>query len=332
MPLRVLLSAPYMIPVFDRFAPLFEEAGVDVVLATVTERLSEEELLRFAGEVDGVVCGDDQFTERVLAAMAPRLKVISKWGTGVDSINRQAAERLGIRVCNTPGAFTEAVADTVMGYVLAFARRLPWMDRAVKSGAWEKLRAVALHECTLGVVGVGNIGKAVLRRARAFGMRLLGNDILPIPDDFVRQVGVRMTDLAEVAAEADFLSLNCDLNPTSWHLANRELFARMKPSAVLINTARGGVVDEEALIEALRSGRIAGAALDVFEVEPLQSDSPLRKMDNVLLAPHNANSSPFAWGRVHRNSLRNLFLGLGINLPAALDQEGGQAVGTGREP
>ncbi|MEW6566809.1 MAG: phosphoglycerate dehydrogenase [Chloroflexota bacterium] len=319
--LRILLSAPYMIPVFDRFASLFDSAGIEVVTARVEERLSEEHLFQYAGQVDGVICGDDCFTERVLTAMAPRLKVISKWGTGIDSIDGKAAEQLGIRVCNTPGAFTDAVADSVMGYILAFARRLPWMDRAMKAGRWEKMPGVALHECTLGVVGVGNIGKAVLRRAKAFGMRLLGNDIVPIPEEFVREVGVRLTDLAELASESDFLNLNCDLNPTSRHLANRELFARMKPDAVLINTARGAVVDEEALIGALRAGRIAGAALDVFEDEPLPQDSPLRFMDNVLLAPHNANSSPSAWERVHRNTLRNLFLGLELDLPPELAGE-----------
>ncbi|MEW6217294.1 MAG: phosphoglycerate dehydrogenase [Candidatus Bipolaricaulota bacterium] len=321
MGLTVLLSAPYMIPVFGRFKELFDRAGIEVLVAQVEERLSEDQLLQYASRIDGVICGDDRFTERVLQAMAPRLKVISKWGTGIDSIDTAAAQRLGIRVCNTPGAFTDAVADSVMGYILAFARRLPWMDRAMKAGRWEKMPGVALHECTLGVVGVGNIGKAVLRRAKAFGMRLLGNDIVPIPEEFVREVGVRMTDLSDLAARADFLSLSCDLNPTSRHLANRELFARMRPSAVLINTSRGAVVDEMALIGALRDSRIAGAALDVFEDEPLPQDNPLRFTDNVLLAPHNANSSPSAWERVHRNTLRNLFLGLELVLPPELAEE-----------
>ena len=156
--------------------------------------------MAFAGQVDGVVCGDDQFTSRVLEAFAPRLKVISKWGTGIDSIDRQAAERLGIRVGNTPGAFAHPVGDTVLAYILAFARRGPWMDRAMKAGHWEKIPGRTLRECTLGVVGVGHCGREVLRRARAFGMRLLGNDIVPIAADFVREVGVEMLPLEELAA------------------------------------------------------------------------------------------------------------------------------------
>jgi D-3-phosphoglycerate dehydrogenase len=309
---KILLSSPYMLPVYDRFRPIFESARIEVVLAPVEERLSEAELLPYAGQVDGVICGDDRFSAHVLEAFAPRLKVISKWGTGIDSIDGETAARLGVRVCNTPGAFTEAVADSVLAYVLAFARRLAWMDRALKAGRWEKLPGRALHECTLGVVGVGTIGRQVLRRAKAFGMQLLGNDIVSIDPAFVDEVDVQMTTLPNLLSRADFVSLNCDLNPTSRHLANRQTLGMMRPEAVLINTARGSVVDEVALVEALREGRIAGAAMDVFEDEPLPPDSPLLSMDNVLLAPHNANSSPAAWERVHWNTLRNLFVGLGL--------------------
>jgi D-3-phosphoglycerate dehydrogenase len=319
---KILLSAPYMVPIYERFRPLFESAGIEVIVVPVRERLSEEELLRYAGEIDGVICGDDRFTARVLEAAAPRLKVISKWGSGIDSIDREAAARLGVSVCNTPGAFTEAVADSVMAYVLAFARRVPWTDRAMKACRWEKIPARALHECTLGVVGVGTIGKQVLRRAKAFGMRLLGNDIVLIDPGFVIEVGVEMTTLPDLLARADYVSLDCDLNPTSRHLVNRQTLDLMRPGAILINTARGPVVDEEALAEALRTGRIGGAALDVFEDEPLPTDSPLLSMDNVLLAPHNANSSPAAWERVHWNTLRNLFIGLGLRPPKEVEAKG----------
>jgi D-3-phosphoglycerate dehydrogenase len=278
----------------------------------VHERLSEEEILVYAGQFDGTICGDDRYSAPVLEACAPRLKVISKWGTGIDSIDRQAAERLGIQVCNTPNAFTLPVADTVLGYILAFARRQPWMDRAVKAGHWEKLLGRTLNECTLGVVGVGKIGKAIIRRARAFGIKLLGNDIIPIDQIFLAENGIEMTSLDDLLARSDFVSLNCDLNPTSFHLMNEHTFTHIQPDAILINTARGPVVDELALITALQAGKLAGAALDVFEVEPLSADSPLTKMDNVMLAPHNANSSPAAWERVHQNTIKNLLEGLGI--------------------
>ncbi len=310
----ILLSAPYMLPFVNRFRPLFEHYGLRLIVPEVHERLSESEILAYAVQFDGTICGDDRYTEKVLQACAPRLKVISKWGTGIDSIDRQAAARLGIQVRNTPNAFTLPVSDSVLGYILAFARQLPWMDRAMKAGRWEKLPGRSLSECTLGVIGVGNVGKAVLRRARAFGMRMLGNDIVPIAPDFVLENGVEMTSLRNLLERSDFISLNCDLNPTSYHLINAETLRWVKPGAVLINTARGPVVDEPALIAALQDGRLGGAALDVFEVEPLPLDSPLLKMENVLLAAHNSNSSPAAWERVHWNTIRNLLDGLGLDV------------------
>jgi D-3-phosphoglycerate dehydrogenase / 2-oxoglutarate reductase len=308
----ILLSAPYMIPCLERFRPVFEHYCLDLIVPDVAERLSEDEILHYAGQFDGTICGDDRFSKEVMQKCLPRLKVISKWGTGIDSIDKQAATGIGIKVCNTTNAFTMPVADSVMGYILAFARGLPWMDRFVKTGNWQKLPGRSLSECTLGVIGVGNVGKAVLRRARGFGMKLLGNDIVTIAPDFVLENSVEMTGLKDLLQRADFVSTNCDLNPTSIHLICKETLDWMKPEAVLINTARGPIVDEQALVAALKSGRIAGAALDVFEVEPLPADSALRGMDNVLLAPHNSNSSPAAWERVHWNTIRNLLEGLGI--------------------
>lgn len=312
--LKVLLTAPYMLPYQDRFQPLFDHYQIELIKPPVEERMEEEELLPYAGQVDGAICGDDRYSARVLASFAPRLKVISKWGTGVDSIDRQAAAALGISVRNTPNAFTLPVSDTVMGYILTFARRLPWMDAAMKTGIWQKIPGRSLSECTLGVIGVGNIGKAVIRRARAFGMCLLGNDIIPIAPDFLLENGVEMTSLADLMRRADFISVNCDLNLTSFHIINSESLGWCQPQAVVINTARGPLVDEPALVAALQARKIAGAALDVFENEPLPLDSPLRQMDNVLMAPHNANSSPSAWERVHWNTIRNLLDGLDLDL------------------
>ncbi len=308
----LLLSAPYMLPVLDRFKPIFARAGIRLIVPDVKERMEEADLMNYAGQFDGAICGDDRFTARVLEACLPRLKVISKWGTGIDSIDSAAASRLGIKVMRTPNAFTTPVADSIMGYMLAFARRQPWMDKEMKATKWVKLSGRALSECTLGVIGVGNIGKAVTRRARAFGMHVLGSDIIEIDHVFIAESGIEMTDLQFLLSNSDFIAITCDLNPTSRHLINAESLAGTKPEAILINTSRGPIVDEKALVEALQAKRLAGAALDVFEVEPLLLDSPLLKMDNVLLAPHNSNSSPAAWDRVHWNTIRNLFEGLDI--------------------
>jgi D-3-phosphoglycerate dehydrogenase len=308
----ILFSAPYMLSSLERFRPVLERYGLDLITPEVHERLEEEGILKYAGQFDGAICGDDRYSARVLAACTPRLKVISKWGTGIDSIDSVACENLGVRLCRTPGAFTQPVADSIMGYILAFARRLPWMDRAMKSGQWEKIPGRALHECTLGVIGVGMIGKALLRRARAFDMKLLGNDIIEIDRDFIAEVALEMTTLDDLLRRSDFVSLNCDLNPTSYHLINPSNLKWMRPDAVLVNTARGPIVDENALVAALKAGTIGGAALDLFETEPLPDNSPLKKMDNVMLAPHNANSSPSAWERVHWNTIKNLIEGLGM--------------------
>lgn len=309
---RVLVSAPYMVPVVGQFRDELAALGVHLETVAVQERLGEADLLRLVGQIDGMICGDDRFTARVFAAAAPRLRVIAKWGTGIDSIDTDAARRHGVKVYNTPGAFMHPVADSVLGYILAFARRIPWASASMRDGAWKKLPSVALSERTLGIVGVGNTGSAVARRAHAFGMRILGTDVRPIAPEVVNDTGLESVSLETLLRQADYVSLNCDLNATSFHLMSAPQLAIMRPHAVLINTARGPVVNEPALIEALQTARIAGAALDVFEHEPLPADSPLRRMDNVLLAPHNANSSPSAWEAVHRNTIRVLLEGLGV--------------------
>ena len=309
----VLFTAPYMIPFVDRFKPVFDKYDIELIVPDVQERMEEADLLKYAGQFDGAICGDDRYTARVLEACAPRLKIISKWGTGIDSIDAEACSRYSIKIGRTLNAFTTPVADTVLGYMLAFTRRQPWMDREMKSGKWEKIPGKTLSECTLGVIGIGNIGKAVTRRAKAFGMKVYGTDIVDIDHVFISETGVEMTSLENLLKNYDFVSINCDLNPTSQHLMNADTFALMRPNAVLINTARGPIVHEASLIEALQAHRLGGAALDVFEVEPLPVESPLMKMDNVMLAPHNSNSSPTAWERVHWNTIRNLLEGLGIS-------------------
>ena len=306
---KVLITAPYFIPVVEDYRAHLEDAGLELVVADVCERLTEDELLPLVPAIHGAICGDDQFTERVLGA-ALHLKVISKWGTGIDSIDRKAASRLGILVCNTPDAFTDCVADSTLGYVLNFARRLSAMDHDMRSGKWIKRDAVTLRECTLGVIGVGNIGKAVVRRGVAFGMTVAGYDAVPVPESFIFETGLKLVSLPELLRSADFVTLHCDLNPTSYHLIDATQLELMRPSAYLINTSRGGVVNERALIDALRTGAIAGAALDVFESEPLASDSPLLQMKNCLLAPHNANSGRAARKRVHESTIQNLLAGL----------------------
>jgi phosphoglycerate dehydrogenase-like enzyme len=306
---RVLISAPYLVPSIEEFRPRLEASDIELIVAPVCERLSETELLPLVQDIEGMICGDDQISETVLAS-ALCLKVISKWGTGVDSIDITAAVRRGIKVFNIPNSFTDAVADTTLGYVLNFARSLREMDRDVRRGGWTKPDLLSLREWTLGIIGVGCIGKAVARRAHAFGMKLMGNDPAPIDTLFLEQTELQLVQLPELLAQSDVVTLHCDLNKSSYRLIGRDELWKMKPAAFLINTARGPVIDEASLVEAIEQNRIKGAALDVFEIEPLPIDSPLRKLSNCWLAPHNANSSLEARRRAHEIAIENLLNGL----------------------
>lgn len=301
---KVLLSVPYLLPVLEEFQPLFDSHGIELVIPRAKECLTEEELLKIMPDIDGVICVDDHFTRRVLEA-SPKLKVISKWGTGIDAIDLEAAKRLGIVVRNTPDAFSKGVADTAIGYMLMFARQLIPLDKDMKAGLWQKRDAVALHECTVGVIGVGNCGKATIRRLKAFGPRILGCDIEKIPQEFIDETGIEVATHEEVLRQSDFITLHSTLNPTSIKMIDEKQFAMMKPSAVIINAARGPLIVEAALVKALQDKTIAGAALDVFEVEPLPEASLLRSFDNVFLAPHNANSSFAARDRVNKATVNN---------------------------
>ena len=308
---RVIISAPYMIRERDRVEALLDRPEVKIEWLPVSERLEEDELLRVIEGVDGIICGDDRITRKVIDR-ADCLKVIVKWGTGIDSIDRESASERGISVRNTPEAFTLPVADSALGYMLSFCRGIAKNDAILKAGGWDKPQGYSLSEKTVGIVGFGAIGTAVAKRLRPFGARILANDIRDVSAAQARAFGVQMRPLEALLGESDIVTLHCDLNETSHHILNAERLARCGPNAIVINTARGPLIDEPALVSALQEGRIAGAGLDVFEHEPLPLESPLRQMPNVLLAAHNSNSSPQCWQHVHRNSVVMLFEGLGL--------------------
>jgi len=194
------------------------------------------------------------------------------------------------------------------------------MNAEMHRGTWQKPQLRALGEQTMGIVGVGNCGRAVARRAAAFGVRLLGTDLVEIPGDVKRATGLEQVPLETLLRESDIVSLNCTLTPSSFHLINDVTLSAMKPTAFLINTCRGPVVEESALEDALVNGRLAGAALDVFEEEPLPADSILRSLPNCWLAPHNANSGVAAAERVHENTIRMLLESLSASSPSSLPE------------
>jgi D-3-phosphoglycerate dehydrogenase len=255
--------------------------------------MTAQELLRYAGEVDGAIVGDDQWTAEVIEAYCPRLKVISKYGTGIDSIDREAAEEMGVVVQNVPDAFTVPVAENTVAYMLEIARRVAYQTDRMRDGRWEKTKCFTLCGKSLGIIGLGRIGYRVREIAEALGMDVLWYDPANL-----------WYPMSEVLA-CDFVSLHCDLNDTSRGLIGHKELAQMKPTAYLINTSRGPVVNEDALLDALLSGQIAGAALDVFEEEPLPGASPLRMLSNVLLTSHNANNDPIYWERCIDKTISN---------------------------
>ncbi len=306
---RVLITCPQLQGSIDRHRASFAQRGVEIELPPLVQQLGEAELLEIIDRFDGVIAGDDEFTAKVLEK-GKRLKVIAKWGVGVDSIDLDAARRLGIRVSNTPNMFADEVADVVMGYIILLTRQLHKLDQSVRSGSWMKIRGTSLSGKTVGVIGIGSIGQAVVRRAQVAGMSSIGYDVAPVPNSFVQETGLLVVDLKELLHNSDFISLNCNLTPENRHMLGPNEFALMKTGVYIINTARGALIDEAALVQALREGKVAGAALDVFEQEPLPLDSPLREFDNCIFGTHNSSNTMEAVMRVNEITIRNLLDGL----------------------
>ena len=288
---------------------LIRDAGMELVLAARDEPLDAPELRDVLGDADAAILGLDTCDARVLEA-CPHLKVVSRYGVGVDSVDLEAARRLGIAVTNTPGANTTAVAELTLALILALARRVPQSVASTRAGSWSRRTGWELAGKTLGVIGYGRIGQAVGVLGRAFGMRVIASDPLAPPTDGTPALGV-----PELLAEADVVTLHVGLSDATRHLIDRAALARMKRGAVLINTARGGLVDEDALAEALRSGRLAGAAADSFEHEP-PGDHPLMVIDAFLPTPHLGASTREATVRMGRMASQNVIDVLQGRVPA----------------
>jgi len=271
------------------------------------QQLSESDLLPIIGKYGGILAGDDQLTRAVLES-ADRLRVISKWGIGTDAIDRAAAEELGIKVFNTPGVFGEELADYAMGYIHLLARRQHEVNARVKAGEWYKVRGVSLAGKTLGIVGLGSSGRALARRGAAASMRVIGYDIV----DVAEMAECEVVDLETLLAESDIISLQVPATEEARHLINERSIARMKDGVWLINISRGSLVDERALEEALRTGKVGAAALDVFEVEPVEPANELLAFDNVVVGSHNGSNTREAVERTTRRAVSNLLQGLGL--------------------
>jgi len=285
---KVLITARTMNEVGQHALHSLRDAGCELVTPPKPGPYPAEQLVKLLPGMDAVLASMDKFTAEVLSSTdASRLKAISRWGVGYDAIDVPAATRQGIVVAYTPGLLDETVADFAFSLLLAIARRIHVGHPAMMQGRWEPAWGTDVHGKTLGILGCGRIGQAVARRASGFSMKLIAYDLKPSPD--AEKLGVRFVTLEELLAQSDFLSLHAALTPENHGLLNESRLRMMKPSAYLINTARGALVDEAALARALQEGRIAGAALDAFVTEPLPADHPLHHAPNVLLTPHLAS-------------------------------------------
>lgn len=300
---RVLVTCPPMLGQIEAFTDYAAERGVELVPSKVTQTLSEEELKKIVPEYDGWIIGDDPATRAVFeAGSAGRLRAAVKWGVGVDNVDFDACRDLGIPIANTPGMFGAEVADVALAYVIGLARQLFLIDRGIRNeNAWPKPAGISVAGRSAGVVGLGDIGRNVARRLMACGMSVIAYD--PGVQGDCGVPGITHADWPTRIGEVDFLVFTCALNEMNRHMLDASVISQMKREAYVVNVARGPLIDEAALTHALESGGLAGAALDVFEQEPLPENSTLREMPQCVLGSHNGSNTVDA---VHRASTESL--------------------------
>ncbi len=299
---KVLLTA-WMIKPGDANLQRLRDAGCEIVTNYWHDNRTEEEMVSLVPGVDAAIVSIDPFTARVIAA-ADRLRVISRTGIGYDAIDIPAATERRIVVTTTPGANETAVADYAFAMLMAISRKVVENDRNVRQGKWVRIAGDDPSEKTLGIVGLGTIGKKVAKRASGFDMRILAYDVIK-DEAFAAAHGLTYVELDELLAQADYVSVHVPLMAATRNLIDERRLRLMKPTAYIINTARGGIIDEAALYRVLKEGAIAGAALDVFEQEPPWG-SPLLTLENVLLAPHVAGNSKGAQAKVIAMACENV--------------------------
>lgn len=284
-------------------------------------------LLEKAKKIDGLLCLLTDRIDKQLIETAASLKVISQMAVGYDNIDIAAATARGIPIGNTPGVLTDATADLTWALLMVAARRIVEGERLVRTGQWQTwsptlLLGADLSGSTLGIIGFGRIGQAVARRARGFDLRVLYYSRRRRERELERAMGIEYAELNTLLQESDFVTLHASLTPDTYHLMSEIQFDLMKRSAILINTARGSMVDSEALFKALSTGQIAGAALDVTEPEPLPPSSPLLELNNVIITPHIGSASKQTRTKMAQMAVDNLIAGLqGEKLPNCVNRE-----------
>ena len=283
MTFKVLSTSPTFGHYVSEPSEYLENHGCEVDLFPQGKEISQEELVQGVAEYDAIIVGIEKFTKAVIQA-SKRLKILAKHGIGVDNIDVDAASAKGVVVTNAPGTNSDAVADLTIGLFLSLARSIPFADRSVKEGKWPRMVGVQVNGKVLGIIGLGQIGKKVAKRALGFDMRVLAYDVFK-DEAFAKKWGFTYVSLDEVLAESDFISIHVPISPSTRGLIGERELNLMKKGAFLVNISRGDIIDEEGLCRILKEKRIGGAALDVFAQEP-PTGSPLLDLDNVIATPH----------------------------------------------
>ncbi len=271
-------------PIASEGVEILKKEGFEVIDLT---GIPKEELVNHVADLDALIVRSATKIRKEIIDAAKNLKVIGRAGVGLDNIDVEYAKSKGIKVINTPGATSISVAELTIGLLLAVMRKIAYADREMRKGAWPKkvCKGIEMYGKTLGIIGIGRIGREVAKRARAFGMRVIYYDVYRPDKAIEKELGIEFRELDTLISEADVITVHVPLVPETKHMINRERIERMKDGAIIINAARGGIVDEDALYDALKSGKLYGAALDVYENEPLK-ESKLFELDNVVLTPH----------------------------------------------
>lgn len=302
---RVAITCTHLIRDIEDYRENFAEAGLELVLPEVPgQELRGDELVSAMEGISGVIAGDDHFTSDVLAQL-PGLRVISKWGIGLDAIDLDDAAERGVTVTNTPGMFGNEVAEQGLAYLFALVRGIIDVDRTVRAGGWPKPVGRSLASLTVHVIGLGDIGRTLAEKLLALGLSVTGSDPSTESTTWAQPVGVELGDAKALAGSADAVMIAAPLNPATQGMVDAEFISAMKPGSWLINIGRGPIVVGAALADAIESGHLLGAALDVFEVEPLEDDR-LRQLPNLILGSHNASNTYEACHRTHAQAIQNL--------------------------
>jgi len=282
---------------------LLRSFSADLVFNPGDKPLSEDELIPLLSDCEGYIAGLDFVTRKVIEN-APKLKVISRYGVGVDRVDLAAAKEKNVVVCNTPGVNANAVADLVLGMLLCIARRLPMLDRKTKAGEWPRSTGFELEGKTIGILGLGAVGKAVAKRSAGFSMKIMAYDPF-INREYAKANGIIVAAFDEVITQADIVSLHLPLMEETKNIISAGIMKTMKKGAIIINAARGGLLDENAAYELLKSGHLAGLGLDAFEAEP-PGASPLFTLDNVVVTPHTGAHTTEATAAMAELSVKNV--------------------------